>query len=336
MTRERRIELKIYRKRARRRHWKSRRNRLRNSLKKENRTSGRKSKRKAVKVIPIPENFSMASNRDEILKFFNYLKTPDVANNRNIHLKFDDVKDISHGSVTILLSIIGWLNDQSKVEEITGSFPSDLKVRDWFTRSGFIQFFGTIGTRQYEKGQNTIVGRGKSKTDPALSAKLIRKVSKTVWGDEASCKQIQGMIVELMANTINHAYVHSLHQKGWYLAVDHIHEKNLVKFCFVDNGAGILKTLRKKFAETVKEVITGSDEVLKKAFEGAYGSRTKATNRGRGLKMVKNVFTKGYIKSLKVITNDQFYDFESNITESLPEKFDGTFYFWEIDQQCNR
>jgi hypothetical protein len=123
-----------------------------------------------------------------------------------------------------------------------------------------------------------------------------------------------------------------------FFSTDHIPEENKVKFCFVDNGRGILKTLRKKFPDKIATLIGGNlgNSIIKRAFEGEFGSRTKLSNRGRGLKAIKKGFELGYIKSLKVITNNVFYDFENGAVEELKEDFDGTFYFWEIDNTCKR
>lgn len=329
------FERKIYKKRKRWKKWKSKRNRLRNSEKK---STQKKIKRQSnrPKIIEIPSVFSLPTERDKVLRFFNNFNLINYQNTKYIFLDFGKVTDISHGAITILLSFIGWLNDQGI--RASGNFPNDPAAKEKFQKSGFLDFFRTIGKRSYEKGMSTMVAMGEKNSNSELSAKLIRQTTKTIWGFEDKNMKVQGILIELMANTVNHAYLGRIYQKGWYFSTDHIPEENKVKFCFVDNGRGILKTLRKKFPDKVATLIGGNlgNSIIKRAFEGEFGSRTKLSNRGRGLKAIKKGFELGYIKSLKVITNNVFYDFENGAVEELKEDFDGTFYFWEIDNTCKR
>jgi hypothetical protein len=333
MNRQRVIEYKVYKKRKRWKTWKLNRNFENNQRKKEKPARNRKG-RKPIKQIDVPSDFSMQGNRDGVLKFINTLKLIPKGKYRFILLNFQKVIDISHGAITILLSTIGWLKD-NKIP-VAGNYPNNVYAKKQFQASGFLEFFKTLGRRDYERGKNTIVARGETKSNSELTAKLIRESTETIWGFNDKNKKVQGMLIELMANTVNHAYIDKA-QKGWYFALDHLTDLQKVKFCFVDNGSGILSTLERKLPEKVLSALGGkSSETLKRAYLGDFGSRTKLSNRGRGLKAIKKVAETGYIKSLKVITNDKLYDFETNNIEQLPEKFDGTFYFWEIDKTCQR
>jgi len=329
------IERKIYKKRRKWKKKKAKYNLYRNLEKKSVR---RKIKRESYKpkIVKIPSLFSLPSEREAVLIFFNSLDSVHYKTARYLFFDFSEVIEISHGAITILLSFIGWLNDQGV--RASGNFPDDPDAKEKFEKSGFLEFFKTIGKRSYEKGMNTIVARGEKRTNSELSSKLIRKSTKTVWNIEDKNMKVQGMLIELMANTINHAYAGGKYQKGWYFSVDHIPDENKVKFCFVDNGHGILKTLRKKFPDKIASFIGGKfgNNIIKRAFDGEFGSRTKLSNRGRGLKAIKKVYQLGYIKSLKVITNNIYYDFENDTAEELKTYFDGTFYFWEIDNTCKR
>lgn len=334
MRNQRRFERKVYRKRERRKKWKARRNYRRNREKKSIQRRIKRTQNRS-QTIQIPRIFSLATGRDEVLSFFHSLKKIEKEKGRFLFFDFSKVREINHGAITILLSFIGWLNDRGF--HASGNDPIDQQIKEQFEKSGFLNFFKKIGTRNYEKGENTIVAVGETKTNAELSAKLIRKSTKTVWGEEGKNVKVQGMLIELMANTINHAYLGKIFQKGWYFSVDHNKEQNIVKFCFVDNGLGILSTINKKFKDKILGLLNADQSnLIKRAFEGEFGSRTRISNRGRGLKAIKKVYDAGFIKSLKVITNDVFYDFENNSVEALNESFEGTFYFWQIDKTCNR
>jgi hypothetical protein len=329
------LERKIYRKRNRRKKWSAKRNYFKNLEKKSEAKKYKKESQRPL-IIKIPPDFSMTSDLDGVIRFFHLINDIDKKKTKFVFFDFENVKKISHGSITILLSFIGWLRDHGIFS--SGNYPTDPKTKKYFENSGFLDFFKKMGTRSYEKGKNTIVARGKERTDSELTAKLIRTATETIWGSEDRNTKVQGMLVELMANTVNHAYVEKNHQKGWYFSIDHVVNENKVKFCFVDNGSGILRTLHIKFADLIANFFGGETDstILKKAFEGEFGSRTRLSNRGRGLKAIKKVFEQGYIKSLKVITNNVFYDLELGTARELNCYFNGTFYFWEIDQTCKR
>jgi anti-sigma regulatory factor (Ser/Thr protein kinase) len=176
------------------------------------------------------------------------------------------------------------------------------------------------------------IKKGKSKIEQKDSAELIHKAMKTVFIDKSDLRNqsLQGMLIELMTNSVNHAYLNEQREKTWYVSTNHYIDQNKVEFCFVDNGDGIINTIVK-----LKErILTDNEEILRKAFAGEYRSRTKLRNRGRGLIVVKDNHEKMTIRGLKVITNNVFLDFENNVTFKLKNPFSGTFYSWILDKSC--
>jgi anti-sigma regulatory factor (Ser/Thr protein kinase) len=154
---------------------------------------------------------------------------------------------------------------------------------------------------------------------------------KTVFGIDKKNQKLQGMLIELMTNSVNHAYINNNKQKSWYISTRHEIEENKVEFCFVDNGDGIINTINVRLGE---KLYTSNEEIIKKAFDGEYRSRTKLSNRGRGLIVIKNNHNKMTVKSLKVITNNVILDFETGIATRLKTSFSGTFYSWVLDKSC--
>jgi len=330
------IEKKIYRVRARWKNWKKNYNWVRNKEKKIVRKRKRRLISKRPKVIIVPRVFSMEKNHENLINFFHSLNNLHKLQIRQILFDFEEAETISNGAMTILLSHIGWLKDHGISSSCT--YPIHKEARLEFISSGFLSFFKTIGQRYYNKSLNDIVARGNIHTDSVLTAKIIRQSTRTIWGLSDRNLKLQGLLIELMANTINHAYHNSKNQKGWYFSVSHNLKNHSVKFCFVDNGSGILNTIHLKFKEKIANIIglNKNQTIIEKAFQGEFGSRTRLTNRGRGLKVVKKLFDESYIKNLKVLTNNVLYDFDNQKINELSQNFQGTFYFWEIDKNCNR
>ncbi|MET4138465.1 hypothetical protein [Pedobacter sp. UYP1] len=315
--------------------WERQRNIVRNSQKKGKRKRTRYpgvNRYNPAKNMIIPVRFNLLDGKDEVLVFFEKCKVSSLTY-RKLHFVFDNVEDIGHGAVTILLSICGYLKDQGV--SVSGSYPNDVEARTTFEKSGFLRYFNAHYTKKENMDSpNEILQRGLDKTNPKGTAKKIRGAMKTVWGTEQKNTGIQGLVIEIMANTVNHAY--NKYHKGWYFSVDHDNENNSVKFCFVDNGLGILNTIKIKLKDIFGTFIgiTNDGQILKNAFDGRYGSRTRLSYRGRGLPAIKKNFDNNIIKNLVVISNNVYLNFEDGTFEVMPISFTGTFYYWEIDQTC--
>jgi len=310
----------------------AKRNYIKNAAKKRKNSRLRSTAKYKRHTIIIPTDFSLITNKEKVLQFYNDCKRLNYEKEKYTHVLFDftDVINISHGAIAILLSIIGWFQDQNM--KAIGTYPKDLYAKGIFEESGFLEYCKGKVTKKCS--DNVILQRGHEHTDSNLTAIYIRKAMKTVWGEAYRNQKMQGMLIEMMANTINHAY--KRHQKGWYFAVQHIPEEKKVKFSFVDNGRGILKTIKTRFKDKLTKVLGFTDDtkILSEAFEGKFGSRTKLTYRGRGLPVMKKNFEQGVIKNLKVISNNVFIDFETKDAQILKEYFEGTYYYWELDTTC--
>lgn len=289
--------------------------------------------RSLLRTIEIPKLFNLTSGKQQTLEFFEICKKINSEICTKLHFNCDDVEDIGHGAITILLSICGYLKDQGV--NVSGSYPKDPKIRTTFEKAGFLKYFIAHYSRKENiDSPNEILTRGLDKTNSKGSAKQIRGAMKTVWGKEQKNTGMQGLLIELMANTVNHAY--DKHQKGWYFAIEHDRDSRKVKFCFVDNGQGILNTVKIKLLDKIDRFVGNSSDIvmLKDAFDGKFGSRTQLSYRGRGLPAIKKNYENRIIKNLVVISNNVCLNFDSNSHEQLTTPFAGTFYYWELDQTC--
>jgi hypothetical protein len=332
-----RLEQKIYRRRKISAQKKAAKNREFNSL-----SQGELISKKNVESIQnnalqvvIPKDFTLLNNLEGTLGLIRYCKDYVMSSFKNVIFKFEDVEMIGNGAITLLISLIGEMLEAGV--KVGGTLPNNQKARDFFINSGFYEYFNK-DLSQVSKNKNAIVTHGTDKTGANKTAPLVRRAMETVFGRNERNQKIQGMLVELMANTVNHAFITEGHHKSWYLSVNHEDHKNKVSFSFVDNGVGILSTIRVKFADRLSNMtLFGSDaDILKESFNGEFGSRTREINRGMGLPVVRKTYENGYISDLKVITNNVFLDFKHNKTVLLKTPFSGTFYYWELDISCKR
>ncbi|MEO7049640.1 MAG: hypothetical protein ABI091_30330 [Ferruginibacter sp.] len=282
-------------------------------------------------ILDVPERFSINNDIETLLSFI--YKSKKVGENRRVtHIIFNFLKvvEIDDGAATILLSLCYDMNIKN-VKVGINHLPIDKTAKSFIQQSGFIKYFSGPLIKDNVDGLNTTIKKGKSKILQKDSALLIHKAMKTIWGIEKRNQKLQGLFIELMTNSVNHAYLNNQRAKAWYISTSHYLEQNKVEFCFVDNGDGIINTINVKFRH---RLLLSSEELLVRAFDGQFRSRTMLVNRGRGLIVVKKSQENMTIKGLKVISNNVLLDFENNIVKRLKTPFSGTFYSWIIDTSC--
>lgn len=99
-----------------------------------------------------------------------------------------------------------------------------------------------------------------------------------------------------------------------------------------------MESLYRRLSRRFFEAFKSNDEILKGAFDKKYGSTTKEDNRNKGLPAVKANFNQGTINNLKVLTNNVILHFDNDSLSKEFEKgtprFKGTFYQWEMTNDC--
>jgi hypothetical protein len=164
-------------------------------------------------------------------------------------------------------------------------------------------------------------------------ANLVKSVVKHLTGEPKHFNPVKSILLEICGNSIEHA---DTQNKQWLLGV--LYEDRRVTFTVTDVGKGIIETLHKKFAQKVFDRFSSESDVLLKAFERKYGSRTREMNRNKGLPAIRDSFEQGKILNLKVLTNNVILHFNdhtrSKAFKSGSPRFKGTLYQWEITNEC--
>ena len=339
------VEWKIYRKRAKRAKWERERNFFLNTKPEIDRSmySGISNPLVIDTTLRVPNEFHTRIDINKVLKFIAKCKSDNITRHGVVVINFKEVTKVNAGALSLLLSVIQDLTDLNI--QVKGNMPDDLKARQEFIDSGFLEFFKNIkggGTKSESK--NKIIVKGHDKTNQIRTGEEIKKAMKTVFDKEIFNTVLQGTLIEMMANSLNHAFPDEkgweeyffepfVNDKRWYFSASHDREQKKVQFSFIDNGAGIVNTIKRGYFRKIVENVTGTD-ILKKAFDGGYQSRTDQEERGLGLPLVKKAHDTGAIKYLKVLTNGYLYDFDNQIGTNLTTEFQGTCYFWELDNTC--
>jgi anti-sigma regulatory factor (Ser/Thr protein kinase) len=240
-----------------------------------------------IQKIKIPPIFSILENVESVLSVI-YQTKKLIENNRFRQFDFDLSKVISidDGAATILLSLCYDINNIKKTVRV--KWPENPDAKKYVNQIGFRKFFqGYIPNNKdslnetLKKGRSTILQRD--------TVPIIHKAMQTVFGVDKKNQSLQGMLIELMTNSVNHAYLNNAREKTWYISTRHDTQNKRVEFCFVDNGDGIINTINVRLG---KRLIMSDEDILIRAFDGEFRSRTLEKNRGRGLIVIKKNFKK--------------------------------------------
>ena len=281
--------------------------------------------------MKLPTIFSLKDNPIETIQFVNKLK--DLKNTkRKIYLNMKKVETINSGTIALLLSVV---NDfTAKGKSIIGSKPKKSEPKKILELSGFFEYMD--GYIEYESdnevNSNTIIEQSNKNVEPQSTAKIVRSAMKTITGTEQRNKKLQGLFIELMANSINHGFPDN-DKKKWITSTSHYKKEKYVSFTFIDNGVGILNTLDIKIGKRFLSLFKGNQDLLQSAFNGEIGSRTGLSFRGKGLPFIKSNLDNNRISNLFILTNNVILDYEHNIFKQIPIEYSGTFYYFELNTQ---
>ncbi|MDL2315069.1 hypothetical protein LJC16_02290 [Bacteroidales bacterium OttesenSCG-928-C19] len=283
-------------------------------------------------TIKVESKFSLIEDSINVLGFVNTInRVIKRKKNKLIKIDLSDVVKIDIGAIGLLLSKMNELSQ--KQFYAYGTLPKDAACKEIISESGFLEHMrdlkgNKIATKEHK---SMIVNRGFDKTSNTMVGEEIRKVVKHLTGEENTYRPIFSMVQEMCANSIEHA---NEENKNWLFSV-YYKDDNNVCFTMTDIGHGILETLRRKATQIVSDILKSDVEVLDRAFDKKYASVTSDINRNKGLPKIKKTVINNFVNNLIVITNNVYLDFsnESN-SKLLNKKFNGTFYYWELNKNC--
>ena len=278
-----------------------------------------------------PEKFNLQyENCNSVIKYVNEIKKLGEEG-KAINILMDDITEIGEGAIAMLLSVIEEL--EKKGIPIKGSKPNPGKERDILEKSGFFKYMHGQVDQKNRNTKNTILKTGGKTTELVNISEEIKKANETVWGEKGRNPPLRGTVFEMMRNSCDHAFRNE-NNIIWHFAISHDEEYKQVKFSFVDNGRGIIKSFTEGLLSKVLNLFKDNADVLDTAFRNGIESRTGLSWRGKGLPTIFENYEDGYFKNLVVISNDVFIDFDRKIHEKLEVPFSGTYYFWTLNENC--
>lgn len=285
----------------------------------------RKRKRR-VKQLRAPNNFSMIQNPTETTRFLNSLI--EASHKFNLEIDLASVKTMTYESPGLLLAHIKKAIENGA--NLQGSFPKATKPKLIFEKSGIFNFL-TSNAEIETSSDGLITFRENKQILNDEAAVLCRLASQKITGEGRPIRAAYGILVDLMANTHNHAALDDEGTELWWATVATDQEARKAFFTFIDMGVGIFESLPKTRPQWYRQVKERPrTALLQDLLAGKIPSRTGKTNRGRGIPGLVKRLKQGAITQLKLISNNVNADIESEKAEIMQTNFKGTLVYWEV------
>lgn len=279
-----------------------------------------------------PKVFSFIRNISETNVFFN--QVIDQLNlhkyNQTINLDMTEVKTVTTDALMYMLAVIRNLKLKSAFKaKFTGTGPIDKEASRIFLESGFLNYTQSADSFFKPRSKKIQILSGK-KVSVDVARNICDFVNDLHGADYKSSKTLYKIIIELMTNTVQHAYnkgtKKQLKKNEWYIFVAQIDEK--IALTFLDTGSGIPTTVAKKtFMEKVK--LANDSDLIASALKGEWRSETLDDNRGKGLPLIYDSVKKECLKDLRIISERGLCHISDGILNhdvSLSKKVYGTIF----------
>lgn len=291
----------------------------------------------------VPCNFSFLNNTEETIGFFNEMIQLINQNRKNQFEIFIDIKNVENLTIDALMYLLSIINNMKNVFKrrisIKGNTPLDSNINLLFKESGFFNYVKSTNIIPIYKNSNTIQIISGKDADTVIARRISDFVSEKLGMTRSQCSFIYVMMIELMSNTYKHAYANNTMNKicnKWYCFCKYDHTEQIVSFTFMDVGAGIPTTVRKKFAEKLDFLkLKAENRYVISALEGQFRTSTSLAYRGKGLPRIHETCQSRKIRNMRIITNKADVSDDGDVIKGceLSKPLRGTLYYCELRRE---
>lgn len=259
-----------------------------------------------------------------------------------------DFKEVKYITIDAIMYMLAFNFDKKKEQNVAFAMtlPEKTKERIFIQNCGIHQFLVNGITHDENIDKYCII-----KTSNTVDAEMIKSIHdyiivRTKHLSLLSRSRLYNIFVEIVTNSVEHAYTFNKVLPNWYCFVEDC--GGFLKITFLDVGMGIIESLFKKQK--------GSEEDLTLRFSNKkYGitrsfiyralngqiirANNENINRGRGLPEIYQFLRETKeIKNFYILSNKEYLSFSrknNKIHESLyhlKKEFKGTLYYFEIDK----
>ena len=288
-------------------------------------------------ILKAPAVFCLVENTSAVIEYFEEVGVT-TDRGHNVLLDFRDVNVLAPDAVVLLISRI---RDRRSTHgmRVRVAKPSQPDAKRLWNDSGIREHVRLAegDEEEWPEPRGRIITKRRFRAEPEDAAFLKDFAEQRLASSSDVWPGVQTILLECMTNTFNHAEGARREQKNvahepWWAGVycDKAHE--IAKFTFLDNGIGILESIRlKRVQEAFRWAgFINNAEALKMVFAGEVPSTTGLHYRGEGLPTIREVLASdSEVDRVIVVTNDVRADLGEGSYEMLQTPFRGTMVYWE-------
>ena len=201
-----------------------------------------KQRRYVLSSIKAPRVFSLTDALDSALAFSDDLWSHTESNIINCDLS--SVKELTPDAILYLISMLANFTKSHPQCKIRGVLPQDINARTMLIESRILDYVKRPMPSRYTN-RNILIMKHGLKVDPEIAAEVVEFVESHLNLTESDIVPVYDAIIELMANTAQHAaeVKYTVH---WWVITVYRPDQNSVHISFLDNGLGIPHTVNKK------------------------------------------------------------------------------------------
>lgn len=282
-----------------------------------------------------PNNFSFINNPEEMLDYYDRARKKAE---KSIAVKFDLslVEELTPDAIALHASV---LNDKNYCpgNYLSGNAPKKSELRHKFMSSGFYEHVKSKANAKTRENNFLLHKVSEHKVEPVVAKEATDFAAKKTFGKDIILRPVYEILIELMANTNNHASVIDSVVYDWWLYVFYDKKTNVTSYSFLDFGVGIFRSKAFTRYKNFLFVEFGRDkkpeEMAEDLLNGKISSRTGLGERGRGFSCITQNTEYEMIKKFIIISNNVFIDVKNRQYRALENSFSGTFVYWEVGDE---
>lgn len=310
-------------------------------------------------VVSCPSECSFITKPELTIAFFKEAKAAYDTNNSVQY----DLKYVTSFCETAAAVLMAFLKDRKINKGLPSRFvwPDDVKMRERIASYGLQKKISQSDISDIEVRLEPIKV-AEVKVANLVAKSLVDSTSSILFGKPRKIKELYAILIEMMANTNNHASkemynIHPMiHKAGvvdaknevvkWWLFSFYDARRHSMKYVFLDFGVGMFESLPvKQFIQRVPAPMVslhGSGELfqhmrrreLAHMFEnlvaGRISSSTGDPSRGRGIPLIADCANSSIFGQFNIVANDAYVDLKEKVTAVMNEHFNGTLFYFEL------
>ena len=282
-------------------------------------------------MLAAPKEFSFVSNTENLISYFDRAKKQ-IEKSNDVHFDLSEINKLTPDAIALLVARVADRRFRGP-RTLSGSAPTDEKLRDMFAESGFYDHVRSQMPKRPHPQKLLLHRVSNNRVEPDLAKKACEVAVTNTFRRNEKFQPLYEILIECMSNTNNDAGLDRQGSRNWWLYVYYDSESGISHFAFLDLGVGVfgslpVQTFRRSTLFGTRQI--PNKDLFPKLLSGEISSRTERKERGRGFPQIYLHAQNQQIKNFVIISNDAYAHLPERNYKELKKELNGTFFYWEL------